>query len=117
MKSIIASLIAILLLTGAVLANGAFCKRSLSEIEKKLDLQSDPVSATYEAFDFFKSRLPFLSLSVADNLLHEIETGFDEALSAIEAGDEGELTKIISRLSLQISQIRRLSGFEISSIL
>ncbi|MBR2343360.1 MAG: hypothetical protein IKA64_03810 [Clostridia bacterium] len=118
MKSIVLSSAAILLLALAVLLNGYASTSILKKIEDSLTEaeESRGGEALADAEELFTSKRVFLSFTVSDEALGEIEADLKEARRAERAGEVGELESAISRLIATLVQIRRLNGVDFSSV-
>ncbi len=92
-------------------------KRFINEMEE-LDIQSeDAIENAQKVRDDFMKSLPFISLTVSHDDLTNIEDGFAELVGCLYVNDKNgaEITK--NRLKCSFEHLRRLSGFNIDSII
>ena len=86
--------------------------RSISEVEAA---ETEP-NALKAVYDDFRRIEWLLSLTISDEHLHQVEISFDECISLVKEGELSEAKIVKNRLTLELQQIKRFSGFNIKSI-
>ncbi len=124
MKEKIFAIVVILLIITAVTTNTVKMDKDLDEIYDAIDTVNidegeleDAKRDMEAAYDLFRKRELFIALSVNHSALSNIEEEFAEMIGCLSVGDaEGaEVTK--NRLLDALGHLRRLSGFNIDSII
>ncbi len=70
----------------------------------------------FEAYDYYKRRAIFITLTVSHTDMHDIEQDFAEIIGCLETGDVGSASIVKSRLMSSVEHMRRLTGVNIESI-
>lgn len=115
MKSIIFSLLSLLLLIAFVITSATVTHSLLDKLSSEVE---DAMNA--EEYENIKKEFEkmerFLSLTLSDNTLCEIEYSILEVRDYLEHGSEDEADAAKSRLLSKIKESRRLSGLNPRSI-
>lgn len=112
----------LILVTGSALINTRILLRridSITDTVLNLNTEADAETSTKNAraaFDDFKHEEEYLSLTVNHNDLTDIEGLFSEMIGHLEVLDRDSAQVTKNRLLDALSHLRRLSGFNISSI-
>ena len=87
-------------------------------IEKYEKIDEEGMAVIYRALsDDYKRRESWLCIIIDDESLIQIEEDFSDIITHSSAENSDEATASIKRLICHLEQIRRLSGFNIKSIL
>ena len=86
--------------------------RAIAEVD---GVKMDP-DALEDVYDDFRRLEWILSLTISDEHLHQVEISFNECMSLISEGEISEAVIAKNRLTLELQQIKRFSGFNIKSI-
>lgn len=121
MKCLIFSLLALIALFSLVLTNSFVIGRLIDKTRLRLE-KIDPFSSTVleeitECYREFEAREKYISLTVSHSDLTDINTAFAEMIGAARADVREEIVILKSRLLNSLEHLRRLSGFNIDSIL
>ena len=115
MKSVIISSIAMLFLLAFVISSALITHRILVDVGN--DVESAESYIDYERIsEAFERSERFLSLTLSDNTLCEIEYSILEIRDYLKHGSEDEANAAKSRLLSKIREARRLSGLNPRSI-
>ena len=116
-KAVYVAIIILTMSVAFVAINTAILSKTIKEIEESTvsaPLTLNEFDALYD--DFLKVRT-YLSISVDHDDIATVETGFAEIRGALAAGDEESAAIAKSRLCSALGHLRRLSGFNIDSII
>jgi len=121
-KSAVVSILVIAFTFGFVIFNSFYISSYFARLEGEVD--SIEVNEDYARLEGEFSRLDedfdkmerYLSLSIHDKLLFEVEGCFGDVISYAKAENHEGVLQSKSRLKTSISQLRRLSGFNLKSI-
>ena len=121
MKSIIISSTLIIIIIAFAFTSSALVSNYLDtlseEVEAYKDSDEETKSIIYRAmYDDYKRREVWLCILIDDESLIKIEEDFIDIITQTNA-DKDESVISINRLICHLEQIRRLSGFNIKSIL
>ena len=117
MKSLVTSLLVLLILTAIVITNAIFVNLILGSIEDRLEGIESSVNDYELLYKDYMQKERYLSLTIEDGILLEIERSFVECIESARSEDEGGVAIGKSRLLCDISHIRRLSSFNIKSVM
>ncbi len=112
----------LILVTGSALINTRILLRridSITDTVLNLNTEADAETSAKNAraaFEDFKHEEEYLSLTVNHNDLTDIEELFSEMIGHLEVLDRDSAQVTKNRLLDALSHLRRLSGFNISSI-
>ena len=115
LKSLTISSVVLILTVVFTLANGIISNIMFDNLEEMVE-KADGISDFEKIHEKFDEAERFLSLSISDTSLWEIENCISDIISYTESGTEDEAEVGKSRLLCLIRQQRRLSGFNIKSI-
>lgn len=105
-----------------VIINAIYIGHITRDFSKRVDEidSSDTENALKEyknLYESFKKAEKFISITVSHDDLTNIESCFSDIIGAAEAGMEGSIIIIESRLKDSLEHLGRLSGFNIDSII
>ncbi len=121
MKEKIAAVILLFVIIISVWVNTVMLDQCIGELMDEIDKISIKENDAFQKFnnlyEEFKSRETYFGFTVSHDDLTSIEECFVEAVSYLENGntDEAEIAK--NRLWYYLEHLRRLSGFNIDSII
>lgn len=121
MKVKILAVISIVLVITAVIANTCVISKQSAELYgrvKKIDVSGEEaLSAAIEAYEYYKARESYISLTVNHEDLTNIEDAFNELIGYLEVDmrEDAEVTK--NRLLCFVEHLGRLSGINIDAII
>jgi hypothetical protein len=124
MKIKIFAAVALITVIGAVVINTVVLNREISSLARSLSELNirglTPAESRERAdalFSEFKSKEPYISITVSHDDLTNIEDGFAELIGylSVEDKDGAEVTKY--KLENALLHLRRLAGFNIDSII
>ena len=122
MKSIIVSAVLIVSITAFAFTSSALVTNYLDElsqsVEKYEKSDEEGMTVIYRAlYEDYKRREAWLCIIIDDESLIQIEEDFSDIITHSSAQNGDEATASIKRLICHLEQIRRLSGFNIKSVL
>lgn len=120
MKVKIFAFTALIVTVGFVAINTVVVKRAVSDIKNavsEIDNAEDKLSAAKEAYERFKSRETYISLTVNHDDLTSIEECFAEMIGYLEVGDNDGAHVTKSRLISSLEHLGRLSAINLDSII
>lgn len=121
MRDKILAVVILLLVIGLTVANTLLLEKEISQITSDVEsIEIDKSEAKDEAervFDHYMEREHYISLTVSHDDLTRIEEEFCEMISRLKAGDNEEAKVAKDRLIHSLEHLRRLSGFNIDSII
>lgn len=100
-----------------IIINTAALSRIIGELERRASsapLEASSFSTLYEDFKHARS---YLSITVDHDDIAEVERDFCEIIGALSVGDGESAAIAKSRLCGALGHLRRLSGFNIDSII
>lgn len=117
-------IIAIVILLTVLLATGANAWLLMHEIDKTIEeaktINVSENGTNYEAEEIFQRYLDrehYISLTVSHDDLTRIEESFCEVIACLKVGDNQGAEIAKDRLIRSLEHLRRLSGFNIDSII
>jgi hypothetical protein len=121
MKEKILAVVILILVVGSVVANAIIINRkietTIAEVEKITITESNTKNQAEAVFENFLEREHYISLTVSHEDLMQTESDFADMIGCLAAGDtQGALTAKY-RLLRSLEHLRRLSGFNIDSII
>ncbi len=111
------AIVTFLLIVIFIILNTVFLSRTIGKIEQKAaatPLEAEAVNELYG--DFLRART-YLSISVDHDDIAAVEAEFFEMLGALSVGDTDGAAIAKNRLCGALGHLRRLSGFNIDSII
>ncbi len=112
--AIVIMALTVLFVTVNTLMLGIYMRR-LESMLAQIDFENGS-DAFYEAYDYYKDRSVFITLTVSHSDLHEIEQDFAEISGALSVGDTKAAEVLKNRLVSSVEHMRRLTGVNIESI-
>ena len=105
----------------AVVTNTLVLNHKIDGIIKKTEVidasKSGTKSEADEVFDYFMREQKFISLTVSHDDMTQIEEDFTELVAYLDIGDTEGAEVAKSRLIRSLKHLRRLSSFNIDSII
>ena len=122
MKSAKFSIAFLIFLATVIIANSLYISNVTKGLAKKVDLidtkNTEQCAIEYKKlFSEFHKAEKFISITVSHDDLTNIEESFSDIIGAAEAGMEGYVIMIKSRLKDSLEHLGRLSGINLESII
>ena len=103
-----------------VVANTLIIKKEIEKVEdsvRALDIREGNSKDAIDAYEIFKKKETYISMTVNHYDLTNIEESFAELIGYLSVGDYDGAAVTKSRLLDALSHLRRLTGFNIDSII
>lgn len=100
-----------------IIINTAVLSKEIGKLEERVESAPSEISAFNALFDDFKHVRSYLSITVDHDDIAEVEKDFYEIIGALSVGDEQSAAIAKSRLCGALRHLKRLSGFNIDSII
>ena len=121
MKEKILAVVILILVIGAVVTNALIIKQKIENtLAEVIDIEiteSTTKSQAEEVFEEFLKREHYISLTVSHEDLMQTEENFADMVGCLSAGDVEGAMAAKYRLIRSLEHLRRLSGFNIDSII
>ena len=122
MKPAKIAIVFLIFLAAVIIANSLYISNVSEALAKKVDLidtkDTEQCAIEYKKlFSEFRKAEKFISITVSHDDLTNIEESFADIIGAAEAGMEGNVIMIKSRLKDSLEHLGRLSGINLESII
>ena len=122
MRSAKFSMLFLIVLAAAIVANSLYISHVTKELAKKADAISthdmqECKTEYMKLFSEFRRAEKFISITVSHDDLTNIEESFADIIGAAEAGVEANVIMIKSRLKDSLEHLGRLSSINLDSII